>query len=390
MDAVGTDGRATTEAELRAVFDAPASGTVGLEEEVLLVDAASGAVAPAAAEVVAAAADGRVKPELPACQIELATRPHPGVDDAVAELAGLRRLLAAACPPGVRPCAAALHPWHRGPMPVADTLRARALLADYGTVARRQLVAALQVHVAVGDADVALAVYNALRGHLPELAALAAAAPFHEGEDTGLASARPLVCTQLPRQGVPPAFPSWAAVADALRWGAAAGRLPDAGRWWWELRLHPCFGTLEVRVPDVQPTVAASAAVAAVAAALVHHLADQHRSGRPLDVPDTWRIADNRWSALRDGVEGTLADLRTGEPVPTRRRLLDLLDQIEPHAPGGLDAARALLAHPSARRLRAAGPTGAVPWLVDAFLADVGLDGAGAVGRREGTPAWTS
>ena len=91
-----------------------------------------------------------------------------------------------------------------------------------------------------------LAVYNALRSHLPELAALAANAPYYAGRDTGLASVRPKICDLLPRQGVPPAIPSWDAYVSALRWGAAAGALPEPGRWWWELRPHPDHGTLEL------------------------------------------------------------------------------------------------------------------------------------------------
>src|SRR5213075_2861884 len=134
----------------------------------------------------------------------------------------------------------------------------------------------LQVHVAPGDAERTLAVYNALRGHLPELAALAANAPFHAGRDTGFASVRPLIGGLLPRQGVPPAIPSWEAFAETLRWGRVAGAVPEPRRWWWELRPHLAFGTLELRVPDAQTTVADAAAVAAFVHALVARLGERH------------------------------------------------------------------------------------------------------------------
>ena len=146
-------------------------------------------------------------------------------------------------------------------------------------MARRQLVCALQVHVAVGGADRTLAVYNALREHLPELAALAANAPFHAGADTGLASIRPKISEGLPRQGIPPAFASWDELAAELRWGTTAGALPELALWWWELRPHLSHGTLELRVPDAQTTVAEAAAVAAVAHALVVRLAERHDAG---------------------------------------------------------------------------------------------------------------
>ncbi len=132
---------------------------------------------------------------------------------------------------------------------------------EYGDIARSQLVCALQVHVAVGGADRTLAVYNGLRPWLPLVAALAANAPFHAGRDTGLASIRPKIGEQLPRQGIPPAIGSWEAFAAALAWGAASGAVPEPRRWWWELRPHPAYGTLEVRVPDAQSTVAEAGAV---------------------------------------------------------------------------------------------------------------------------------
>ena len=352
---------------LRAIFDGTTGGTVGLEEEVLLVDAGTWAPAPVALEVVAAAGDPRIKPELPASQLELATTPHRHVADAVAELASLRRALVEACPPSVVPVASAVHPLAKGPAVLADTPRSKRLTADYGGVAERQLVGALQVHVAVGGADSTLAVYNALRGFLPELAAFAAGAPFLGGRDSGLASVRPLLCTLLPRQGVPPAIVSWASYLEDLRWGAAAGSVPESGRWWWELRPHPRYGTLEVRVADVQPTLEGAAAVASLVHALVGHLAQRHRDGVALGVPPTWRIEENRWAALRHGVHGQLADLTTGEPVPTQQRLEQLFDLVEPHAPHGLDGARARLGRPAADELRAVGVDGALPWMASGF-----------------------
>lgn len=210
----------------------------------------------------------------------------------------------------------------------ASSLRRRA--TDW--LARRQLVASLQVHVAVGGAARTLAVHDALRAWLPELAALAANAPIHDGRDSGLASVRPAICGLLPRQGIPPALESWERFEAALRWGARAGSLIDPRLWWWELRPHPAFGTLELRVPDAQTTVEEAAGVVAAAQALVAWLAERHDAGDPLPAAPTWRIEQNRWSALRHGLDGTMADLETGEPVPTRVRLRGLLDELAPVA----------------------------------------------------------
>jgi carboxylate-amine ligase len=225
--------------------------------------------------------------------------------------------------------------------------------------------------VAVGGAERSLAVYNALRSFLPELAALAANAPYYEGADTGLASMRPKLSELLPRQGVPPAFASWDAFAEALRWGAASGAVPEPRRWWWELRPHPAYGTLEVRVPDSQARLDDAWAVAAMVLSLTAWLAARFDAG---DLPEpvaSWRIEENRWSACRDGVAGTLADLVTGERVSTRERLLWLLDRVAPWGETeGLARARSLVGCNGAMRQRAAGsPRAAAGWLADVYAA---------------------
>jgi carboxylate-amine ligase len=321
-----------TAADLRAAFDAPEPLTVGLEEELMLLDPETLDLLPRAAAVVEPAGDPRFKLEMPAAQLELSLPPAPSVPAAIAELAAARRDLAAAAAPVGRLAAAGVHPF-AAPIGELNAGERYALTErEYGDIARRQLVCALQVHVAVGGADRSLAVYNGLRPWLPLLAALAANAPFYDGRDTGMASIRPKIGEQLPRQGIPPAIASWDAFAEALGWGAASGAVPDARRWWWELRPHPAFGTLELRVPDAQSTVEDAAAVAALAHALVGWLAARHDAGEPLETADTWRLEENRWSAARRGMDAELADLATGGRTPARERLAALLAELAPVA----------------------------------------------------------
>jgi carboxylate-amine ligase len=359
--------------ELRAAFDAPVPPTVGLEEELMLLDAATLDLAPRAPEVVAAlAGDARFKLELPAAQLEIVLDPARTVAEAAAALRVARRDLAAAVEPmGLRVAGAGLHPFAATEGALNAGPRYEATEAEYGAIARRQLVFALQVHVAIRGADRALAVYNALRSYLPELAALAANAPFYAGRDTGMASVRPIISENLPRQGVPPALTSWEAYADALRW------VEDPGRWWWELRPHARHGTLELRVPDAQATVEDAAAVAAVAQALAVWLAERWEAGEALRVHDTWRIEENRWSAARWGVEGDLRDIDTGQPRRARERLHALLDELDPVAArlgcaDELAVARALVERNGALRVRAAADgdvRAATRWLAERFLA---------------------
>ena len=364
---------------LRAVFDPPSAMTVGIEEELMLVDARTFELDPHAHEVLAATGgDPRFKPELPAAQLEIAVPPAASVPEAAAGLARARADIAAVAAPRARLAAAGAHPYSAPEGPVHPAPRYARLEAEFGAVIRHQLLFGLHVHVAVRPADRALAVYNALRSYLPDLAALAANAPFYAGRNTGLASVRPKIADILPRQGVPPEIPSWDALADYLQWGRAAGTIAEPSQWWFELRLHLAYGTVEVRVPDVQATVADTAALAAVVHALVARLAERHDSGEELPVDATWRIAENRWAACRHGLDAGLADLRTGEVRPARERLGALLDELEPVAgrlgcADELDGARALLERNGAQRQRAVaaerGLPGLVEWLADEFLA---------------------
>ena len=338
-------------------------------------------LAPRATELLARVqGDGRFKPELPAAQLEILTEPTARVPDAIAALASGRHDLAAAADGLARLAAAGVHPFAATEGELNRGERYDRTASEYGDRARRQLVFALQVHVAPGSAERALAVYNALRSHLPDIAGLAANGPFHEGRDSGLASVRPTISGQLPRQGVPPPIASWDEYAAELAWGARAGSVADVNAWWWELRPHPRFGTLELRVPDAQTTVTEAAGVAAFVHCLVADLCRRHDGGEELIPAPSWRIGENRWWAARDGLDAELADLETGERRPLRDRLTELIDGLAPtaHELGcerELDVAEQLVRENGAVRQRRVaaergGAHGLVEWLASRWLAE--------------------
>ena len=343
-----TNASAPKAQQLRARFDAPAPLTVGVEDELMLLDPRTLDLAPLAPDVLAACAgDRRFKLELPASQLEIVLPPLAGADEAARELAAARAALAERAAPLAVPAALALHPFAATEGPLNVGARYAQIERLYGPVARRQLLCALQAHVAVRGADRALAVHDALRGHLPALFALAAAAPFHGGRDTGYASFRAEVADLLPRHGIPPALGSWEAYARELR------ALPEPGHWWWDVRPHVLHGTLEVRVPDAQASVEDAEAIIAVVHALAAWLAARHDAGERLGVPPTDVLAAERAAAARDGLRS-----------PAGERLSALLDELEPVAAGlggarGLARARAIVAAGGApdehRALAAAG-----------------------------------
>jgi carboxylate-amine ligase len=365
---------------LRARFDSADTRLVGLEEELMVVHPQSLDLMPSAPALLERlAGDPRFKLELPASQIEIVLPPRRTIGELIEDLREARRRLALALGEDARLLGAGVHPFACGEGELNVHGRYGEVAEEYGLIARRQLVCGLHVHVSLGGADRTLAVYNAMRSYLPLLAALAANAPIYEGRDTGLASIRPLIGGQLPRQGIPPRLESWEQLCAELSWGARTGRLQRLRGWWWELRIHAELATLEVRVPDAQTTTAETAAVAAVAASLILHLGDLYDAGALEPSAPGWRIAENRWSAARDGAHGQMHDLLSGRARATRELLSELIEELHSTAPaiGGepyLSEAARMVEHNGADRQRALyrsldGPQAAARELTCLFLA---------------------
>jgi carboxylate-amine ligase len=371
--------RAQTGRELAAVFEATAPGTIGVEEELMLCSPATFGLEPIAEEALRALGDeAGFHAELLAAQVEIVTPPVAGAGAAAARLREGRRRLAAAVEGRARIVAAGGHPFQTEGE-IMDRERYRRLAAEIPG-AHQALIFGLHVHVAVGGAERSLAVHDAMRSFLPEIGALAANAPFRGGRDSGLASVRPGLFGAFPRTGVPPALGSWDRFADFLAWGRRSGAFDDASFLWWDLRAHPGFGTLEVRVPDVQTRVEDAAAIAALVQSLAAWLAERHDRGERLPVHERDRIAQSSWLAARDGLGGELPDLASGRSDPTRARVAALLDELDPVARrigcgAELEGCRRLLAANGAERQRAVaareGMEGLMAWLADETLPGV-------------------
>ena len=314
-------------------FDHAPALTVGVEEEVILLDPETLLPTDAVTDVLAwTDGDPRFKPELRCAQLELVTPPASTVADVARELAAARRILAERLRGRIRFAALGTHPSSTTMSAVTPTRRFREIGEELRWLARAALPSGLHVHVAVDGAERALAVYNAFRSYLPEIAALAANSPFYEGRDTGLASTRLKLREDHPRSGIPPAFDSWKAYTDFVAWGARGAVIRDPSYHWWDLRLNASYGTVEIRVADSQTRVDDAAAIAALCQSLAASLAIRYDAGDRLPVHDTHRIAENRWRAVRDGLGGELVDLDTGTPFATRERLRNLVGELEPYA----------------------------------------------------------
>jgi carboxylate-amine ligase len=212
--------------------------------------------------------------------------------------------------------------------------RYRALIDQLQYVARRELIFGMHVHVAVDDPEKAIQVVNGLLPHLAPLLALSASSPFWRGEATGLASSRQMVFSALPRSGPPPRFRDYADYAAVVGQLERSGCIADYTHIWWDIRLHPRLGTIEIRICDAVTRVEDAVAISAYCQALVKQLCEQHEAGE--EIPSYHRIltSENKWLAARYGLEAPVMDLASGSRnrVPIARLVRRTVRELRPHA----------------------------------------------------------
>jgi carboxylate-amine ligase len=212
--------------------------------------------------------------------------------------------------------------------------RYRALIDQLQYVARRELIFGMHVHVAVDDPEKAIKVVNGLLPQLAPLLALSASSPFWRGEPTGLASSRQMVFSAFPRSGPPPRFRDYADYAEVVGQLERSGCIADYTHIWWDIRLHPRLGTVEIRICDAVTRVEDAVAIAAYCQALVKLLCEQYEAGE--EIPSYHRIltSENKWLAARYGLEAPVMDLGSGRRnrIPLARVVRKTVAAIEPHA----------------------------------------------------------
>ena len=212
--------------------------------------------------------------------------------------------------------------------------RYRAMIDQMQYVARRELIFGMHVHVAVDDPEKAIKVVNGLLPQLAPLLALSASSPFWRGEPTGLASSRQMVFSAFPRSGPPPRFRDYADYAEVVGQLERSGCIPDYTHIWWDIRLHPRLGTVEIRICDAVTRVEDAVAIAAYCQALVKQLCERYEAGE--EIPSYHRIltSENKWLAARYGLEAPAMDLGSGRRnrVPIARLIRRTVAEITPHA----------------------------------------------------------
>jgi len=312
--------------------------TLGVEEELMIVDAETldlaNSIEGLLDDLAGSDSPGEVKPELMESVCEVATTPCADAGEAARQLDRLRHdVMAAAERRGLAIGAAGTHPfamWED--QRIVSRPRYRELVAGLQWVARQELIFGIHVHVGVDDPDKAVHIANGMRVHLPLLLALSANSPFWRASATGLLSSRTPIFRSFPRVGIPPRYEDFADWERRMQFMLESRVIPDYTYLWYDVRPHPNFGTVEVRVMDSQTRLEHTVGLAALTQAMVKELGEHFDSGRELGRYPFEMLDENKWLAARHGLDGELVDLPSRDRVKTSHLARRLVERLREHA----------------------------------------------------------
>jgi carboxylate-amine ligase len=368
-------------------FTSSPRSSLGVEWELELVDLDTRELTGAATDILDELAGGpgkehpKAKHELLESCIEVITGVCTTVDEAVEDLrASVDEVAAAAQARGLGVMCSGTHPttdW--ATQQISPNPRYAKLVEDMQWLARRMQIFGVHVHVGVRSPDKVIPIVNALTAYIPHFLALSASSPYWVGTDTGLASARSKVFEGLPTAGIPYQLSGWNDFERYMATLISAQTIESVREVWWDVRPHPTFGTVELRICDGLPTLYEISWAAALSQCLVEMLNGQLDRGYTLPVPKGWTIRENKWRAARYGIEAELIVDDDGHTQPLRDLVVELVEDLRPVAERlgcseELQRATTILdVGPSYQRQRnaAAAAGGDLPAVVDSLLLEM-------------------
>ena len=308
--------------------------TLGVEEELSIVDATTRELVPRIEEIMSRLPDPlreSVSYELFQSVLEIKTSVCATVAETEQQLRELRGRVgswAAAC--GSSLASAGTHPFSRyRDQKVTDQERYKNVIRMLRWIAQREVIFGQHVHVAVPGPEEAIIAHNRLAGRAPLLLALSANSPFWQGFDTGFESARVKIFEGFPRAGLPPAFPDYEAFEGYVDLMVASGAMEDYTFCWWDVRPHPGIGTIELRVLDSQTSLNYTTYLTALTRCLVAQVLEEVGPHEPYNAHLT---LENKWRAARHGMDAEFYDAELDITVPARDVARGLVENLKPHA----------------------------------------------------------
>jgi YbdK family carboxylate-amine ligase len=321
-------------------FRSSERASLGVEWELQLVDRETRELTSGAVEILAdlrpsgAEEHPKAKHELLQSTIEIITGVCTTVPEAKADLAAtLAEVVAAADRHGLGVMCAGTHPftdWQTQQISPKD--RYRKLVEEMQWLARRLQIFGVHVHVGVRAPEKAIPIVNALTAYIPHFLALSASSPYWKGSDTGLASARSKVFESLPTAGLPYELSGWDRFEEYMDTLISTHAIESVREVWWDIRPHPDFGTVELRICDGLPTLDEIGAVAALSQCLVEQFDGQLDRGYTLPTPAGWVVRENKWRAARHGLDADIVVDEKGTVQPVRQAITELVEDLEPTA----------------------------------------------------------
>jgi len=308
--------------------------TLGIEEEFQIVDPNTRELRSHVSEILE---DGRmllgeqVKPEMIQSMIEVGTGICKDIKEARSDITNLRSILSTLVRrKGLEIVAAGTHPFsHWQDQKIFENARYEMIIEENHMIARSLLTFGLHVHVGVTDPERSIQIMNAIRYSLPHVLALSTSSPFWLGVHSGLKSYRSEVFTRFPRTGIPDHFESYSSFQQYVKLLIETGCIDDGKKIYWDVRPHPFFSTLEFRICDIPTRVDDTIAIAALFQALVakvNKLLDQNLTFR---LHHKMLIEENKWRAVRYGLDGKMIDFGKGKEVPVRELVRELLEFVD-------------------------------------------------------------
>jgi carboxylate-amine ligase len=317
------------------VFNGSQRPTLGVEIEVQVVDEAGALTTDTAASKILEQLDGKwFKHELLECTIEIITDVCGTVGEIRRDIEPkVQQVIDVAGEVGYRILCTGTHPFSAwADQTVSPDPRYHRLIENCQWTARRLLIFGVHTHVGVGSGEEAIAISNSLATYIPHFLALSSSSPFWQGRDTGLASTRSKVFESLPTAGLPYLLENWGDFQRFMRTLIGAGTISSIREVWWDIRPHPSFGTLELRICDGMPTMFELTALVALSQALVVWLGERYSVGLELPQHRAWTIRENKWRAARYGLDAQIIRDEDGNLLSLRRSIGDLVEKLEPTA----------------------------------------------------------
>jgi carboxylate-amine ligase len=325
----------------RIDFSSSDRASLGIEVELEIVDATSRELRSGASEVLSDLGEGhpggehpKAKHELLESTIEIMTGVCQTVPEARTDLqATIDEIEVHTKPKGMALMCSGTHPFTDwATQEISPNPRYAKLIEDMQWLARRLQIFGVHVHVGVRSPDKAIPMVNALTFYIPHFLALSASSPYWMGKDTGLASSRTKVFESLPTAGLPYDLSGWPEFEHFMHTLISANTIETIREVWWDIRPHPNFGTMELRVCDGIPTLREVGIVAALFQSLVEHLDQQIDAGRELRRPHEWIIRENKWRAARHGLEAQIIVGDDGSVSPLRDAITAMVEELRPMA----------------------------------------------------------